>query len=296
MNVSNNFELTLSNLDGKEIAIDKFLIIEGIGGMLPEMHVTVAIFDDQADGEELDVTLILNGSQKLSTKAFIFSRKVVNNTKLDLKMYLCPKDFVYTQLPATYESIDDAISALWTGKKENIKPGGKFLVNQMSRSNSKFLTDCLLSIQENFNFCYEMTGTLNGIDMSDHAPDINLDDTDEYHILGKELGAEYNPLQDLEITNEGILATGVVSSNVDHYCDQDALSYYNNISMNKALQFRHNESQNIQYFNYGSIRIGDIIELRLNSTKKDKYRAFFTQIKWINKELSVITQVSKINE
>lgn len=297
MDISNNISLTIDEFENSQYSYTKFIFFEGIGGVIPELRITIDGFSDESTKDELSIKLIVDGEVKIDNKGFVYKRSVSDNKLIELSMYLVPKDFVYDIKSASYESTDEIISSLWTGSKSNIPSGGSLVCNQCLVPNSNFLTRALLTLQDNFNFCYEMSSNnLLGIDMSDHTPDVEIKSTDEYSIESRLIKAEFNPLESIEPNSEEITAIGVSTINTDRYSDLDGLNYYLNYAKNRAIQLRYNQELNIHYFNYGNIKIGDIIKISLSSSLDDIYRAMFTRIEWINRTYKVITTIMKVNE
>lgn len=296
MDLSNNIDFSIAQFDKKHYIYGNLNIYEGINGVIPGMEIETNSFNDDVEGDEVDVRLIESGVNKFQTKGFIYERSQNADAGLKAKIHLVPKDLIYTRRSVSYDNLDDIINDLWKGKKENIPSGGSMKANQMLRMNSDFLTDTLLCLSSNFAFAYELNNTLRGIDLSNTTPDVSLEVGDEYTIIDKFIDSKYNPLEDTEIEANDLTGAGVVISNVPRFVQTEATNYYNNFASNRALFNRHNETIKLSYMTYGVMRIGDLVELAITPNLKKKYRCVFNWIKYVDRKYHVISTLSLINE
>lgn len=296
MDLKNNVKFEIDIFEAKHYPYQEFIILEGINGVLPELRVMTTSFNDDVDFEDCEVKLIIKDAVKFTAKGFIYKREQIRNQGVRISILLLPKDVIWKQRSSSYDNLDDIISDIWTLAKENIPSGPQMKANQMMMQNHAFLTNALLCLKQDFGFAYELNSNLRGIDMSKWSTDVRVEYESEYEIVSQEIDAHFNPLQDMEVQSTDLTGAGTVVTNVVRYQRSEATTPYHNFAYNRALLNRYNEKLELGYFEYGKVRIGDVVEINLSQTFVQKYRAVFTQIKYVNHELKCITTLKRINE
>lgn len=297
-NLSNDLKLSISEFDDANYSYTNVTIIQGISGVLPVMFVDCATSNDTVDANEVIIKFMKGDRLLINCKSFIYERKMINTSTLQLSIYLMPKDFIYGKGSLSFDSLEEIVNSLWSGEIENIPIGDEMVANQMNEYNNKFLTNCLLCIKSDFNFTYEASigNLLRGIDMSSTNVIVECKDLIGYSIEDKNSRVKFNPLESILIDSTTLGAAGVITSDPVRFTESSAINYYMNYSTNKALLNRHNESITLTYQDYSAIRIGDIVEVAVSPSHSKKYRVEFIQFDHFNHQSLTKANLTLINE
>lgn len=298
MELHDKVELNIKELDDLHYQYDRFIFLEGINGVIPELHIWLIVREDDIGFDTLTIEF-KSDVLSFSTKGFIYERQKLEERVVQLKVYLMSKDMVYKQLPASYKSVDKAIKALNTdfGEDDKIpKSRPEFPCNQMMEQSSEYLTKLYLCLRPNFAFYYGWDQMVHGVYMESTSPDVVISDGDGVNIKDGSISAKYNPLEEMDMNTADITTASVTMTNYHRVGSVESSNAYNNYVSNRSLLNRHNEMLQLSTLNFGLIKTGDLVEIPVTRTLKKKYRAVFRTLEFINHQWSSTITCRIINE
>jgi hypothetical protein len=268
--ISETLSLSIPELE-KDNSIDfKTLFVEyGINGVKPRFQLMVEGYTVPLDTTNITVKLSYSTILLIDTTGFI-SSITMNNNMATIKGYLLPDvELLYGCAPTVYETTNDAISKLYSGKIGNFPKMSGLNLCQCNQNNWEYLCSILRSLDPSANFMFDLFGGVNPIPLTGLSPNVDLT-ADEHqgkiNIKDRRIGVIIQPEAIIEQTVESINDEYCISlGDQIFFSDEEHMRLDSNYDQTRIFLKPKNQF-NIEYQDPRLFNVGDVVKLKLSET------------------------------